>query len=333
MRARALVVVVLLCPTALSAPGNPQCGWPCRCRLPPRIATRSRSCRSIAAVSCSTSCGRSSRRVSPKATCGQRDKLRKPLLHAADPAKPSAAARRLDLAGDSPAASGSGRSDHRRHPLRSQHRPPLPRARRPRRRDAGVARTRARHACGICLRHAGAFAVFGPSVRVQAGRIVVPGGADASRCGRQSSAPIRQSPRHSSGGCSATTRASWRGSTTRWSQLDEPRLRFATSASLADTGAHRTSARAPRRLRARRRRVAAGKAAVHPSAARSGVDAGDGSRERGRQPGRARTSAGSGSGCSPMNQAGDRRRSRAIPTRSMPLDAVWLVVAHPSRAS
>ena len=29
------------------------------------------------------------------------------------------------------------------------------------------------------LRHAGAFGVFGPSVRVQAGRVVVPGGADA----------------------------------------------------------------------------------------------------------------------------------------------------------
>ncbi len=40
------------------------------------------------------------------------------------------------------------------------------------------------------------------------------------------------------------------------SQLDEPRLRFATSASLADTGPHRTRARAARRLRARRQRVA-----------------------------------------------------------------------------
>ncbi len=83
------------------------------------------------------------------------------------------------------------------------------------------------------LRHAGAFAVFGPSVRVQAGRIVVPGGPDAEPMWQavigadpaKPSAFVRRLFSDDSGVLS------WFYDT--MSQLDEPRLRFATSASLA----------------------------------------------------------------------------------------------------
>jgi hypothetical protein len=83
------------------------------------------------------------------------------------------------------------------------------------------------------LRHAGAFAVFGPSVRVRAGRIVVPGGPDAEPMWQavigadpaKPSAFVRRLFSDDSGVLS------WFYDT--MSQLDEPRLRFATSASLA----------------------------------------------------------------------------------------------------
>jgi len=82
------------------------------------------------------------------------------------------------------------------------------------------------------LRHAGAFAVFGPSVRVRAGRIVVPGGANAE--------PVWQAL---IGADPARPAAFLRrlfgdeAGLLAWfydaiANLDEPRVQFATSASL-----------------------------------------------------------------------------------------------------
>jgi hypothetical protein len=82
------------------------------------------------------------------------------------------------------------------------------------------------------LRHAGAFAVFGPSVRVQAGRVVVPGGADAEPIWQaivgadpdRPSAFVRRLFGDESGVLAWFYDA--------MAHLDEPRLRFATSAAL-----------------------------------------------------------------------------------------------------
>ena len=82
------------------------------------------------------------------------------------------------------------------------------------------------------LRHAGAFAVFGPSVRVRAGRVVVPGGADAEPVWQ---AVIGADPARPSAfvrrlfGDEAGLLAWFY---TAVAGLDEPRLRFVTSASL-----------------------------------------------------------------------------------------------------
>ena len=82
------------------------------------------------------------------------------------------------------------------------------------------------------LRHAGAFAVFGPSVRVRAGRVAVPGGTEAEPLwqaivGAEPARPaafVRRlfgdEPGHLAWFYDALA------------NLDEPRLRFATSASL-----------------------------------------------------------------------------------------------------
>ena len=82
------------------------------------------------------------------------------------------------------------------------------------------------------LRHAGAFAVFGPSVRVRAGRVVVPGGSEAE--------PLWQAIVGADPARPATFvrrlfgdeegHLAWFYDTI--ASLDEPRLRFATSASL-----------------------------------------------------------------------------------------------------
>lgn len=85
------------------------------------------------------------------------------------------------------------------------------------------------------LRRAGAFAVFGPSVRVRAGRIDVPGGADAeplwqALVGADPAKPgafVRRLFADESG------LLAWFYDTI--GSLDEPRMRFATSASLAGT--------------------------------------------------------------------------------------------------
>jgi hypothetical protein len=82
------------------------------------------------------------------------------------------------------------------------------------------------------LRHAGAFAVFGPSVRVRAGRIVVPGGADAEPMWQaivgadpaRPSAFVRRLFGDESG------MLAWFYDAI--ANLDEPRLKFATSAAL-----------------------------------------------------------------------------------------------------
>ncbi len=82
------------------------------------------------------------------------------------------------------------------------------------------------------LRHAGAFAVFGPSVRVRAGRVVVPGGAEAEPLwqaivGAEPARPaafVRRLFGDESGDLAWFYDA--------LANLDEPRLRFATSASL-----------------------------------------------------------------------------------------------------
>jgi hypothetical protein len=82
------------------------------------------------------------------------------------------------------------------------------------------------------LRHAGAFGVFGPSVRVQAGRIVVPGGADAEPLWRalvgaepdRPSAFVKRLFGDESGVLAWFYDA--------MAHLDEPRRQFATSASL-----------------------------------------------------------------------------------------------------
>ena len=81
------------------------------------------------------------------------------------------------------------------------------------------------------LRHAGAFAVFGPSIRVQAGKIVVPGGADAEPMwqavvGADPAKPAAFVRRlfGDESGLLAWFYDAMAG-------LDEPRFRFATSAS------------------------------------------------------------------------------------------------------
>ena len=82
------------------------------------------------------------------------------------------------------------------------------------------------------LRHAGAFAVFGPNVRVQAGKIVVPGGADAEPMWQ---AVIGADPAKPA----AFVRRLFgdESGLLAWfydviASLDEPRFRFATSAAL-----------------------------------------------------------------------------------------------------
>ena len=85
------------------------------------------------------------------------------------------------------------------------------------------------------LRRAGSFAVFGPSVRVRAGRVDVPGGADAeplwqALVGADPAKPgafVRRLFGDESG------LLAWFYDTI--GSLDEPRMRFATSASLAGT--------------------------------------------------------------------------------------------------
>jgi len=83
------------------------------------------------------------------------------------------------------------------------------------------------------LRHAGAFGVFGPSVRVRAGRIVVPGGVDAEPMWQAllGADPARPSVfvRRLFGDDSGVL--AWFYDA--MAHLDEPQLRFATSAALA----------------------------------------------------------------------------------------------------
>ena len=83
------------------------------------------------------------------------------------------------------------------------------------------------------LRHAGAFAIFGPSVRVRAGRVAVPGGTEAEPLwqaivGAEPARPaafVRRLFGDESGHLAWFYDA--------LASLDEPRLRFATSAALA----------------------------------------------------------------------------------------------------
>ena len=84
------------------------------------------------------------------------------------------------------------------------------------------------------LRHAGAFGVFGPSVRVQAGRVVVPGGADAEPMWQ---ALVGADPARPS----AFVRRLFgdESGVLAWfydaiAHLDEPTLQFATSAALPE---------------------------------------------------------------------------------------------------
>jgi hypothetical protein len=82
------------------------------------------------------------------------------------------------------------------------------------------------------LRHAGAFAAFGPSVRVHAGRIIVPGGIDAEPLWQAIVGADPAKPAAFVRRLFSDTAGVLAWFYDAMTHLDEPRLRFATSASL-----------------------------------------------------------------------------------------------------
>ena len=264
------------CRTARSAPGSQRCAWPSPLPAPARAIADALeiTVRRSQPASCSTSCGCSSARGRAR----RRDRGRARTC-ASSWRPPDGAGEAVplpldavDLARDDPPAPGPRRADRRRHPLGSRDGAALSRPRRPRRRDAGVARARARNAAAL-LRHAGTFAAFGPSLRVQAGRS---SSLAARRCRADVAGGRRRRSRRAGAfvrRCSATMAGSWRGSTTRWRSstsraCDLPPARRCRPQARIDR-----AARAARRLRARDR-AAARETAVHAPAVRSGADAG-----------------------------------------------------------
>ena len=124
----------------------------------------------------------------------------------------------------------------------------------------------------VLARHAGAFSVFGTSLRIQAGKVIVPGGADAE--------PIWQAIVGADPAKPAAfirklfdDEAGFRV----WfydslAQLDPVRLRFALGLLAAAGHAHRPDARAPGCLRTQRHGLASRGATVHATPTRSGAD-------------------------------------------------------------
>ena len=181
--------------------------------------------------------------------------------------------------------------------------------------------------CVTCFVTPGAFAVFGPSVRVRAGRVVVPGGTDAEPLwqaivGAEPARPaafVRRLFGDESGHARLVLRRD------RAPRRAAAAIRDECVAAWA--GAHRARARAARGLRAHRQRVAAGEAAVQPAAVRSGVDARRHSGQRGWHAASAPDSAACGNAClrttrGPRAAAPGRDSSDLDPT---PIDAAWLL--------
>ena len=206
------------CPTGQSAPGSRQCGWPSRCRFPPsgslnalEILSIDRSRFVLDVVRALFTSGL------VEGDVRQRENLRAALL-----AAPSTPGETVPLPLDASIwretllqrqvpdnqIIGAILSDRSTallyHGLAGLDDETLA--------WLGPERETLRH----LLRHAGAFAVFGRACACGPDASSSPAARTPSRCGRRSSAPIRPGRRPSCDGSSATSRACWRGSTTRW---------------------------------------------------------------------------------------------------------------------